>query len=60
LVSLISSSTNKNASSSERRKKEEIELKLAIELPVKWWARIPPSRSSEEPRAALTSFITVG
>jgi hypothetical protein len=41
-------------------KKEDIELKLAMELPDKWWARIPPSRSSEEPRAALTSFITVG
>jgi hypothetical protein len=60
LVSLISSSSNKSASNSERSKKEDIEVKLAIELPDKWWARIPPSRSSEEPRAALTSFITVG
>lgn len=60
LVSLIFSSTNKSARRSESTKKEDIEVKLATELPDKWWARIPPSRSSEEPRAALTSFITVG
>jgi hypothetical protein len=60
LVSLISSSSKKSVSSSERIKKENIDLKLAIELPEKWWARIPPSRSIDEPRAALACFITVG
>jgi hypothetical protein len=38
---VISSSSNKSVSSSERIKKEDIDLKLAIELPEKWWARIP-------------------